>query len=438
VSRDAGVLDRAPATVPGARRARASWRGLLPWLGAALVLAAAPLVFTSATALTMMSLMGIMTVFALSYNMLLGQTGLLSFGHAVYYGLGAFCAIHAMNAVIAERLPVPVFAIPLAGALAGLGFGLVFGAVSTRRAGTAFAMISLGLGELVASSANVLRSFFGGEEGITTNRAKLYRVLDLSFGPPLQVYYLIATWCLLCAALMYGITRTPLGRMCNAVRENPVRVQFLGYDPHRVRLIAFALSGLFAGAAGALAAINFEIVNASYVGLGQSGTVLLAAYIGGSGHFAGPVIGAMLVTYLQTMLSDHTEIWQLYFGLLFIGIVAFAPGGLAGLVALHAPLWRARSLHRVLAPYALAIPPTAAAVAGALLLIEMAYHALAKGGDGPGMTMWGIALVVTHPLPWLAAAGLLALGCLGLRAAAARIVQAFAAAPQAGDQRAPR
>ena len=101
----------------------------------------------------MLSLMGIMIVFTLSYNMLLGQTGMLSFGHAVYYGLGAFFAVHAMNAVIRAGLPVPVVAIPLVGGLAGLVFGIIFGSVSTRRGGTAFAMISLGLAELVASSS---------------------------------------------------------------------------------------------------------------------------------------------------------------------------------------------------------------------------------------------------------------------------------------------
>ena len=148
-------------------------RGYAVWIAAALAFLVVPYVFSSGAGLTMLSLMGIMIVFTLSYNMLLGQTGMLSFGHAVYYGLGAFFAVHAMNAVIRAGLPVPVVAIPLVGGLAGLVFGIIFGSVSTRRGGTAFAMISLGLAELVASSANILRGFFGGEEGITTNRTKL-------------------------------------------------------------------------------------------------------------------------------------------------------------------------------------------------------------------------------------------------------------------------
>ena len=116
-------------------------RTIAPWLALAFAFAAAPMIFSSGSALTTMSLMGVMIVFALSYNMLLGQTGLLSFGHAVYYGLGGFVAIHAMNAVINAKLGVPAIVIPLVGGLAGLGFGFLFGLVSTKRAGIVFSMI---------------------------------------------------------------------------------------------------------------------------------------------------------------------------------------------------------------------------------------------------------------------------------------------------------
>src|SRR5262249_9305252 len=141
---------------PGLAAPATSWPGARPlflWLAVALLFAGLPLVFRSGSALTMMSLMGIMIVFALSYNMLLGQTGLLSFGHAVYYGLGAFFVVHAMNAIIRARYPIPLPLVPFVGGIAGLAFAIVFGSVSTRRGGTAFAMISLGLAELVASSS---------------------------------------------------------------------------------------------------------------------------------------------------------------------------------------------------------------------------------------------------------------------------------------------
>src|SRR5262249_30570958 len=150
-------------------RASVTWKvtalpSWLPWVLFALALTGLPLVLRSGTALTMMSLMGIMIVFALSYNILLGQTGLLSFGHAVYYGLGAFIAVNAMNAAIRASLPLPLPLVPLIGGLGGLFFAVLFGSISTRRGGTVFAMISLGLAELVSSSALILRSFFGGEE----------------------------------------------------------------------------------------------------------------------------------------------------------------------------------------------------------------------------------------------------------------------------------
>ncbi len=388
-------------------RSSAFVRLAAPWIALAIIFAILPAIFTSGSALTMLSLMGIMIVFALSYNMLLGETGLLSFGHAVYYGLGGFMAVHAMNTVIHDRLPIPVPLMPLVGGLSGLLFGVIFGSVSTRRAGTAFAMISLGLGELVASSSLILRGFFGGEEGVSTNRTKLLRLFDLNFGPQIQVYYLIAGWCLLCMVAMYALTRTPFGRICNAVRENPERAQFVGYNPRIVRFIAFSLAGLFAGIAGALAAINFELVNSSAVNAAQSGLVLLAAFIGGVSNFIGPVVGAILVTWLEVMLSDVTDVWQLYFGLLFIGMVMFAPNGIAGLLMMHRPLWQARahgSMLRLCVAYLVALVPALFLLTGLILVIEMTYHLSVKASEGTMITIFHVALDTVGTTPWVVAA----------------------------------
>jgi branched-chain amino acid transport system permease protein len=308
---------------------------------------------------------------------------------------------------------VPVFLIPLVGAFSGLLFGVIFGSVSTRRAGTAFAMISLGLGELVASSSLILRGFFGGEEGVSTNRTKLLHVFGLNFGPQIEVYYLIAVWCLLCMVAMFALRRTPFGRICNAVRENAERAQFVGYNPQVVRFVAFALAGLFAGVAGALAAINFELVNSAAVGAEQSGLVLLAAYVGGVGNFIGPVIGAVLVTWLEVMLSDITEVWQLYFGLLFIGVVMFAPNGIAGLVMMHEPLWRARAyrpLSRLVLTYLIALVPALATLVGLIAMIEMTYHRSVKASEGAAISLFHVTLDTASFVPWIAAIVLIAGG----------------------------
>ncbi|HLH50160.1 MAG TPA: branched-chain amino acid ABC transporter permease [Roseiarcus sp.] len=388
------------------------------WLAAAVALGLLPRLFSSGFALTTMSLMGVMIVFTLSYNMLLGQTGLLSFGHAVFFGLGGFFTVHMMNVVEGDGAPLPLFLFPLVGAAAGLVFGVIFGAVSTRRAGTAFAMITLGIAELVSSSALILRRFFGGEAGVTTDRTGLVHLFGVTFGPQIQVYYLIASWCFVSAAAMYALTRTPFGRICNAVRDNPERARFIGYNTQTVRFIAFSLAGLFAGVAGGLAAINFEIMNSAQLGAAQSGAVILMAYIGGVGGFVGPIIGAILVTYLQATLSDLTDVWQLYFGLLFIGMVMFAPEGVAGLLARQQPLLQARQLHRVVPFYLLALLPGLAAAAGLSMMIEMTNQLTGHAPDGPAMVFLYAPFNANAVLPWLIAVVLFLAGTwLFLRAA---------------------
>jgi branched-chain amino acid transport system permease protein len=397
-----------------------------PWVLLLVVLAVAPLVFSSGTALTMMSVMGAMIIFALSYNILLGQTGLLSFGHAVYYGLGGFVAIHAMNGVIHNKLGIPVPVIPLVGGVAGLFFGFLFGLVSTRRAGIVFAMISLGLGELVASSSFILRTFFGGEEGVTTNRTKLAAFFGHKFGPQIEVYYLVAAYCFLCILAMYALTRTPFGRMCVAVRENAERTQFLGYSPQKVRFIAFCFAAFFAGVAGALAAVNFEIMNSASLGATQSGIVLLMAYVGGVGYFVGPIIGAVIISFLQITLSDVTSAWQLYFGLLFIVVVLFSPGGIAGWLVLHEDVLQRGEAWRLLPAYGLVAVPIAAGVIGFIMLIELSHRLLVEARtEGTAMRLFGLDMDASAAVPWVLAVVFLAFGLAGGRLAWPKVTEAW-------------
>jgi branched-chain amino acid transport system permease protein len=406
----------------------ANARFLLPWLLTALAFVLAPKIFSSGLSLTMMSLMGVMIIFALSYNMLLGQSGLLSFGHAVYFGLGGFVAIHAMNAAIRAKFDLPAPFIPLVGGLAGLAFGFLFGLVSTKRAGIVFSMISLGLGELVSSSSFILRTFFGGEEGIATNRTKMTPFLGYKFGPQIEVYYLVAAWCFVCIVAIYALTRTPFGRMCNAVRENPDRAEFIGYSPRMLRFIAFCFAAFFAGIAGALAAINFEIMNAQQLGAQQSGLVLLMTYVGGIGYFCGPIIGAVIITFLQVMLSDVTEAWQLYFGLLFMGVVLYSPGGLAGWAMLHAQALRRGEAWRLAPSYALVAPAIAAGLAGAIAMIEMAIRFFQQEpGDGAVLRFAGLNLDANAPASWIAALALLAAGVASGRLLWPRVNDAWGA-----------
>jgi branched-chain amino acid transport system permease protein len=395
------------------------------WAITAIVLLLLPKIFSSGGSLTTFSLIGISTIFALSYNILLGQTGMLSFGHAVYYGLGGFLVIHAINIICASKWPIPLPLVPLVGGLTGIIFAALLGWVSTQRSGTAFAMISLGVAELVASLALILPTFFGGEAGISANRTKLLNLFGWNFGPQIQIYYLVAAWTLICMIAMYALTRTPLGRMSNAVRDNPERVQFVGYDPHVIRYIAFCFSGFFAGIAGGLAAVNFEIANSAYLGASMSGTVLFATYIGGVGFFIGPIVGAIFVTVLSLGLSDLTSVWQLYFGLFFIAIVMFAPGGITGLVMMHRPLVKAGVFSRILPSYAAALVPTLALLIGLMLAIECFVHYATNPGEDPNIRAFGIPFNAASVLTWGVAAVLIGGGFIVARRTWACVAQAW-------------
>jgi branched-chain amino acid transport system permease protein len=394
------MSDVAATVAPPLPTAAEKLRFFSLWVLAAVALLLLPQIFGSGSSLTTFSLIGISIIFSLSYNILLGQTGMLSFGHAVYYGLGGFLVIHAINIIGANKLPVPLPIVPLIGGITGLLFAVLLGWVSTQRSGTAFAMISLGVAELIASSALILRTFFGGEAGVSANRTKLLKLFGWNFGPQIQIYYLVAAWTLIAVIAMYALTRTPLGRMCNAVRDNPERVQFVGYNPHTVRYLAFCFAGFFAGIAGALAAINFEIANSAYLGAAQSGTVLFATYIGGIGFFIGPIVGAIFVTFLSLGLSDLTQVWQLYFGLIFIAVVLFAPGGITGLFMMHRPLLKAGTLLRVLPSYLVALVPTLAMLAGLVLAVETIVHYTVNPGDDSHIKAFGVGFDAASPSVW--------------------------------------
>ena len=364
---------------------------------------------------SLLTQMGIAAVFALSYNVLFGQTGLLSFGHAVYFGLGGYAAIHLMRA-INDGLPIPMPLVPLAGTAAGLVCGALLGAVTTRRAGTIFALISLGVGELVYAATFMLPGVFGGEEGITASRTRAPALPGIDLGSQLAVYYLVAAWALVAALVIRAFARTPAGRLCYAVRDNPERVEFIGYDPQRVRFIAFTVAGAFAGLAGGLHAINYEIVGADAVGAQRSGLVLIMAYLGGAGYFAGPVVGAVVLTWLQTSLSAYTPAWQLYVGILFIVVILYAPGGLCGLIALHRPIARAGGLPRVLASYAVALAPALVMVAGGALVVEMSYRLATNRELGTVLKLGPLAVDAATPLPWIFGGAMLVAGFVAFRA----------------------
>ena len=385
----------------------------LVWGLFALVLALIPLVFTSGLGITVLSQMGIAIIACLSYNMLLGQGGMLSFGHAVYTGLGSFVAIHALNSVTGGQLPIPMAAVPLVGGLAGMGFAALFGYVTTRKSGTTFAMITLGLGELVFAMALMVPEFFGGEGGVSGNRVVKNGFLGISFGPPIQVYYLIACYTFVAVAAMFAFTRTPLGRMLNAVRDNPERVEFVGYNTQRVRYMAFIIAGFFAGISGGLGALNFEIVTFEVVGAARSGAYLLFTFLGGATFFFGPIIGAVMMILAFVLFSEFTRAWLLYLGLIFLFTVMYAPGGVASLVMMNLRVAAFGRLRDLWVSY-LALAITAlVTLLGAAAMIEMVYHLQLNATLGSELKFLGLPLDAASLNSWFGSAFVLLTG-LGL------------------------
>jgi branched-chain amino acid transport system permease protein len=387
-------------------------------LGGTAVLIALPWLLSSGLLNASIQML-IAALFASAYSLLAGRAGMLSFGHAAYFGVGAFATVHAMNAVGgAGLLPTPL--LPLIGAGAGLGFGIVAGWFATKRAGTAFAMITLAIAELLHALAPQLKDWFGGESGISTMRMPAW---GLSFGSTTEVYYLTLCWVLAALALLYFHTLTPLGRLTLALRENEHRLRFLGYNVHGLGVSAFAISGLFSGLAGALQVVSNESANYVVFDAGVSAAVVLNSYIGGVTAFLGPAFGAALMTFFGYAVSDATQAWMLYQGVIFVLVMMFVPDGLVGLVAATRRLGARAGLR--------ALPLAAAWIVGGLLVsagfvfgVEMLqrvcsqdYRALLHAGEAwpavqllgrewrPGATgTWAMAL-----LPLAAGCAVLAL-----------------------------
>ena len=386
------------------------------WIFAGIVILIMPLILSSGFALSIMGLMGIMIIFAMAYNMLLGQGGMLSFGHAVYFGLAGYFTIHLLNLMGEDVIGYfPISLLPLFGGVVGLFFGVLIGFMSTRRAGTIFALISLGFVEMMTALAFILISFFNGEEGIQADRWIGPEPLGITFGPAIQVYYLIGVWCLIAMIAMYAITKTPFGRMSNAVRDNPERAQFIGYNTQRVRWLAFSLSSFFAGLAGTLYSLHFEHIGYEAAGAQLSGEILFATYMGGIGHFLGPILGAILFTFLKGVLSDFSSAWYLYFGAVFLLTIMYTPTGIAGLILLHEPIWKTdfRLLRILVLPYLSALISILLAAGGIIGLIEMINFIADEYHQGSMAKVYGIEINLHSVLPWLAF-GIVALIGIGL------------------------
>ncbi len=271
----------------------------------------------------------ILSLFAVSYNMLLGYAGLLSFGHAMFFGVGAFAVAVALEHIAGLPLLLAVLMATVLTAIVGLGLGILL----LRVKGTPFALLTLAFNALFYSIGIKWTSVTGGDDGAIVNVPNIdlgWASLNMSDGPTMYFVTLVIVGSAI--AFCWYFTRTAMGQSVLLIRENEERMSFLGYNTHVSRLILFVLSGSLAGLAGAFYAVLHAFVSLDAISIAMTTKVLLMTFIGGIGQFFGPVLGAIFFTYFQNFISDLTDSWPLIMGVLFIAMVLWTPSGLAGMI----------------------------------------------------------------------------------------------------------
>ena len=265
-------------------------------------------------------------LFACAFNLLIGYVGLLSFGHALFFGWASYVSAHAAKV---WGLP-PEFAI-LAGTAAGAGLGAIVGALAIRRQGIYFAMITLALAQMMYFFA-IQAPFTHGEDGIQgVPRGKLFGFIDLA--NQMNMYFTVLAIFLGCFLLIYRIINSPFGEVLKAIRENEPRAISLGYKTERYKLAAFVLSATFAGVAGATKAIVFQLASLTDVDWPMSGEVVLMTLVGGLGTVFGPVLGAFFIVTMETYLTTIGQWVFVVQGTIFVVCVLLFRRGIVGEIA---------------------------------------------------------------------------------------------------------
>jgi branched-chain amino acid transport system permease protein len=265
-------------------------------------------------------------LFACAFNLLIGYGGLLSFGHALFFGWASYVSAYAAKA---WGLP-PELAI-LAGTATGAALGVVAGWVAIRRQGIYFAMITLALAQMMYFFA-LQAPFTGGEDGIqAVPRGRLFGLFDLT--DQLTMYFFVVAIFLICFVLIYRIINSPFGEVLKAIRENETRAISLGYRTERYKLVAFVLSATLAGVAGATKALVFQLASLTDVHWSMSGEVVLMTLVGGLGTVFGPVVGAFVVTAMESYLAHYGQWVTVIQGCIFVACVLLFRRGVIGELA---------------------------------------------------------------------------------------------------------
>ncbi len=279
--------------------------------------------------LNMLNEIIIFALYGVSYNLLLGYAGLLSFGHAMFFGLGAFLTaiaiIHLQGLSLVNAVMIGLLVTTLAGFLIGV--------LLLRHKGAYFALLTLAFNALFYAVATKWHSVTGGDDGLSITRPVLnLGFTSFSLAQLTTFYYLTVIVVGAAIVFCWYFTQTAMGKTVLLMRENEERMKFLGYNTNVSRLILFTFTGALAGLAGTFYTLHFQFVSISAISVDMTTAVLLMAFVGGTGTFWGPMLGALVYIVLQNYLSDITDRWPLFMGFIFVFMVLFIPGGLSQVI----------------------------------------------------------------------------------------------------------
>ncbi len=282
------------------------------------------------TQINMLIEIAFFSLFAVSYNLLFGYGGLLSFGHSAYFGIGAYTVALLVKHIAGFPLLLSLVA---GGVTGGLG-GLLSGLFCVRLRGGYFALLTMAFNQLFFAVALKWRSVTRGDDGLSLKRPDLYLpgLGSIDMAKPVHVYYLVIAVALLCILIQWYMTKTPFGNSIRAVKENDERADFIGHNVFLTRLSLYTVSAFFAGIAGSLFAFFQGFVSTNCIDATTSMHVIFMAFIGGVSSFSGPILGAGVYLYFTDWVSRITDRWEFVLGVLFVLLVMFARKGLVGLI----------------------------------------------------------------------------------------------------------
>ena len=265
-------------------------------------------------------------IFAMAFNLLLGYTGLLSFGHGSFFGLGAY-----FTGLLLVKANAPLGLAMIAGVLAATLGGLIIGYISLKRRDVYFAMITLAFSQLLFFLTLQLKDLTGGDNGLAGVPIQ-HLPFSINLGKPLHTYYFTFVFFILAVYAVRKLLNSPFGKAIQAIRENENRAISCGYDAKRIKLISFIISGMFSGLAGVLYCIHLRFVPIETLSITTNGEVIFISIIGGLGTFWGPIVGSATFLILIDLINKVLERWEIVVGLIFILFILFLNRGICGLI----------------------------------------------------------------------------------------------------------